>query len=119
MPLAVCPFCAAQFSFSLTSEGAKHWKQEHSSSIEAGTTPRVACFYCWKELRELDVVEVLQCPDHGSDVTVGEHATVVAILKSASGGLSFEVEAVATDGSTKWIHAFSRSQLKAVRSLDQ
>lgn len=119
MPFAICPFCAAQFHLRLTLEGAERWKQEHSSSIEAGATPRVPCFYCWKNLRELEVVQVLQCPEHAENVTVGEHATVVAILRSASGELAFEVEAVASDGSTKWIHAFSRSQLKAVRLLDQ
>jgi hypothetical protein len=36
------------------------------------------------------------------------------VLSTAKGGVAYEVEAVATDGSTRWTHSFERDQLKAV-----
>jgi DNA-directed RNA polymerase subunit RPC12/RpoP len=114
MPYAKCPHCGSTFHLRLTEEGSRRWKQEHSQSIAAGQTASLPCFQCWKELRELDVVEVLKRPPEASEVVVGEQGAVVAVLKSLQGEVAYEVEAVAPDGSTKWLHTFVRSQLKAV-----
>ena len=114
MPYANCPHCGTTFHLRLTEEGAQRWKQEHSQAIKSGNTVSVPCFHCWKELREFDVVQVLQCPEGAAEVVAGEQGAVVAILKSKSGEVAYEVEAVAPDGSTRWLHTFGRSQLKAV-----
>jgi hypothetical protein len=114
MPYAQCPHCKSTFHLRLTQEGVERWQREHAQTIEAGITAAEPCFQCWKELRELDVVEVLKSPEGTTEVVPGEQGAIVAVLRSETGEVAYEVEAVAANGHTKWLHTFERSQLKAV-----
>jgi len=113
MAYAKCPQCGSVFHLRLTPEGAEQWQREHAEALAAGQPAAVKCFHCWKELRELEVVEVLVQPSSAPEVSIGERGTVVAVLQSERGEVAYEVECVAADGTTKWEHPFVRSQLKA------
>lgn len=115
MPYAKCPNCGTISHYKLTPEGAAKWKQEHATAISKGEMASLKCFLCWKDLHELDVVEVIAPPPGNTEVLAGDTGAIVAVLSAQNGDIGYEVECVLKSGATKWVCAFERSQLKAIK----
>lgn len=108
MPFAKCPNCGEQFHLSVRSN-IDEWKERFPVSEDGQRY--ITCFGCWKNLAELDVIEIVSLPCSNTDnITLGDRGAVV----HAHSQDSYEVECVNSDGSTKWIATLPRKCLKYV-----
>lgn len=113
MPYAKCPNCGDSFHLRVT-ENVEDWNAKFPQSSDG--IRYIECFYCWKELEEYDCVEVLRNADPELEgVLVGDKGAVV--LKHSAN--EFEVECVNPDGSTKWLHAMPRKNIKYLRPVSR
>jgi hypothetical protein len=66
----------------------------------------IECYFCWKELKEYDVVEIWTVPEKYSDkIDKGDLGAVLIV----HGQGQFEVECVQEDGTTKWLETLPRN----------
>lgn len=106
MPYATCPNCSDTFHLRIT-ENIDDWNKKFPTSSDG--IRYMECFYCWKELKEYDVVEVFRNSDPElENVSVGDKGAVVLVHSTSD----LEVECVNPDGTTKWLHTIPRKNLK-------
>ena len=109
MPYSKCPVCGDSFHL-LVREDLETW---HSSrGIQIGDVASEKCFGCWRDLREYDVVEVIDAPEDIAGVTVGDLGAVLMVHELNGSAVAYEVECVLPDGSAKWLGTFKRQHLR-------
>lgn len=69
------------------------------------------CFFCWKELKVSDLVEVIKVSDLTPSVRVGSRGRVTEIVQEQ---LVYEVVAVQEPLQRKWAGRFRRDEIKFV-----
>lgn len=110
MPYATCPNCKSTFHLRVV-EDIENWNKKFPVSEDG--IRYIECFDCWRELKELDSVQVWNVPNEYKDeIKKGDIGAVVLL----HGNNVFEVECVNEDGSTKWQFAIPRKYLKYVRN---
>ena len=115
MPNSKCQVCGDSFHL-LVREDLEAW---HSSrGIRIGEEANERCFGCWRELREYDVVEVIEKPEDIAGVIVGDLGTVVMVHELNGSAVAYEVECVLPDGSSKWLGTFKRPHLRYIIDQD-
>ncbi|MCG8485343.1 MAG: DUF4926 domain-containing protein [Clostridia bacterium] len=110
MPYSKCPNCNQQFHLQVRKDIEK-WYKEHAPDKNVGDEVNLICYGCWKDLKEYEIVRVLKKPMNGCNVQIGDIGTVLMVLDNSK-EISYEVECVLPDGSTKWVETFKRNQLK-------
>lgn len=109
MPYATCPNCNDSCHFNIAKDIEK-WNEKYPTASDG--IRYIECFYCWKELKEFDCVEVINLPiENITDIEQGDIGAVVMVHSI----VTFEVECGNTDGTTKWLHALPRKNLKYKR----
>ena len=110
MTFTKCPRCNESFHLRLTSEAALRELREKEKVGEN------LCFGCFKEIKEYDVVKVIQKNDSVPEAEIDDEGAVLMVLNGKDGTRAYEVESVLPDGSNKWLGTFARYQLKWVSS---
>ena len=67
-------------------------------------------------MKEYDVVKVIMENDHIPEAKVGDIGGIVMVHPN---GMSFEVECVLHDGSTKWLGTFEQGQLSLIEDVNE
>lgn len=104
MPYATCPNCKSLFHLNIKASELEAWCRRYPLSED--DVRYIQCYFCWRELEELDVVQVWCVPEGMENVIAkGDKGTVILIHDKDN----YEVEAVNRDGSTKWIQVLPRN----------
>jgi hypothetical protein len=106
MPYATCPNCKLTFHLNVRVDVLEEWKEKFPTQEDGARY--IQCYFCWKELKELDVVEVWRVPKGmEKQVSKGDLGAVVLVQDVNY----YEVECVKADGTTKWLETLPRNCL--------
>ena len=73
----------------------------------------VLCNGCFRNIEELDVVQIISTNANVPEAEVGDVGAVVMVHTNTNG---FEIECVLENGDTKWLRPFTREQVKWLQS---
>jgi hypothetical protein len=108
MPYMKCPNCGTTFHVRVV-DLEDFYKKFGRPTFES--TSEELCFFCWKELRINDLVEVIKISDLATNVNIGSKGRIVEILQEK---LVYKVSADEKSSQSQWSGHFRRNEIKFV-----
>lgn len=115
MPYGECPTCGQKYH--LRVGDPKEWYRERGLAF--GDLLIEKCYFCWKDLKEYDVVEVISKPEGNEEIEIGDIGTVLIVHDSSKEHGAYEVECVLEDGTNKWLTTLKRENIRYDAKLNK
>ncbi len=111
MPYLKCPNCETIFHIAVSNLNTFF---ERFGKPTKGNIPEEICFFCWKDLKVSDLIEVIKLSESVPLAKVNDTARVIDIYNENNPYTLYKVESIENKAGTKWSGQFIRSQIRFV-----